>query len=103
SACTRAGAEYLRSRATECAGKVLYAPHGIEISKYQFSVQRPIFQPQARVLAVGRLVEKKGFPILLSALALLQAQEYSVRATIIGEGPQQTELQKQVTPELDVR
>ncbi len=40
-----------------------------------------------RVLAAGRLVEKKGYPVLLDAIALVAASGRQVRCRIIGEGP----------------
>ena len=39
-----------------------------------------------RVLAVGRLVEKKGFDVLLDALALLRDRGVPFEATILGDG-----------------
>lgn len=93
--CTRAGAEYLQNCAPESAGKVLYAPHGVEIACYPFHAQRKLHSP-VHVLAVGRLVEKKGFLILLDALAHLQDENIAVQLTIIGEGPQRSELEERI-------
>jgi glycosyltransferase involved in cell wall biosynthesis len=45
-----------------------------------------------RVLAVGRLVEKKGFRHLLEAAALLQAQAPLDALAIVGDGPLRDEL-----------
>ncbi|MDN4477754.1 glycosyltransferase [Demequina sp. SYSU T00039] len=44
----------------------------------------------ARVLAVGRLVEKKGFDVLLAALRLTSAP---VELTLVGDGPDRTRLE----------
>jgi glycosyltransferase involved in cell wall biosynthesis len=50
------------------------------------------FDPDGRardadhVLSVGRLVEKKGFLVLVDALALLAASGRAVRATFVGDG-----------------
>ena len=38
-------------------------------------------------VAVGRLVEKKGFPYLIDACRLLRERGYAFRCTIIGDGP----------------
>jgi len=46
-----------------------------------------------RALAVGRLVEKKGFGDLLEALGRLRATEPQLHATIVGEGPLRGELE----------
>jgi colanic acid/amylovoran biosynthesis glycosyltransferase len=45
-------------------------------------------------LAVGRLVEKKGFSVLVQALKLLQDRGVTFRARIIGEGKDRPELQR---------
>ena len=47
------------------------------------------------VVFLGRLVREKGADILVDALALLAAGGTRLRATIIGSGPQQEELQAQ--------
>jgi glycosyltransferase involved in cell wall biosynthesis len=89
--CTRAGTGRLQSL-TPDAGKVLCAPHGIEIDNYEYRERRASSTPP-HVLAVGRLVAKKGFDDLLRAVSLLRA-EYSVSATIIGEGGERAALEK---------
>lgn len=63
-------------------------PHGIDLSRFtpkEFPIEKPL-----RLLSVGRLVEKKGFDILLRAVSKLQA-EFSLR--IIGEGPERGRLE----------
>ena len=45
-----------------------------------------------RILAVGRLVEKKGFADLIKACALLKEQGVSFRCDIIGKGSEQANL-----------
>jgi colanic acid/amylovoran biosynthesis glycosyltransferase len=47
------------------------------------------------VVAVGRLVEKKGFDVLLDALALLHQRHPEVRAVIAGDGALAGDLQAQ--------
>ncbi len=44
------------------------------------------------ILAIGRLVEKKGFHILLHACALLRDRGQSFRCDLIGKGPQESTL-----------
>ena len=54
-----------------------------------------------RVVSVSRLVEKKGFPILLDACRLLK-DRVALRCDIFGDGPMMAALQAQVTEfELD--
>lgn len=45
------------------------------------------------VLAVGRLVEKKGFVYLLEACAILQRQGVPFSCVIVGEGPERSRLE----------
>jgi len=94
SCCTREGTNYLQSLAPELANKVFYAPHGIEISNYEFQERRDKYNP-IRVLAVGRLVEKKGFEELLREVSsLASCTRYHFQLTIIGDGPLRGKLQK---------
>lgn len=83
--CTRAGQQFLQQQVPACAAKVLYVPHGLEMAAYPF--RQPDLQAPMRLLSVGRLVEKKGFSVLLEALAILKAQSQPFQATIIGDGP----------------
>lgn len=67
-------------------------PHGVDLRRF-----RPQPQPHAgtlRLLAVGRLVEKKGFHILLAALTRLKSP-FHLR--IIGDGPEREHLSNMIT------
>ena len=86
--CTREGAKYLKSLSPNLASRVLYAPHGIEISNYEFRARSELQAP-IRILAVGRLVEKKGFSVLLEAM-----KDNDFHLEIIGEGPEKNALEK---------
>ena len=48
------------------------------------------------ILSSGRLVEKKGFPVLIAACALLREQGYPFRCTIAGSGPDEAALRAQI-------
>ncbi len=66
-------------------------PHGVDLERF-----RPAPPPQAGVLtilAVGRLVEKKGFPVLLNAAARMLAP---FRLRIVGDGPLRADLEAQI-------
>lgn len=88
--CTRAGVKHLREINASCAEKVIYAPHGIEADAIAFPSWQPPEVPL--ILAVGRMVEKKGFGVLLDALAILRAQNCAFQAQIIGDGPLRDQL-----------
>jgi glycosyltransferase involved in cell wall biosynthesis len=100
SVCTRSGQEHLQALAPTHVEKILYIPHGLQTALYPF---REVELSASRtLLSVGRLVEKKGFGVLLQALSILQAQggsrshEYSITANIIGEGPQRRILERTI-------
>jgi glycosyltransferase involved in cell wall biosynthesis len=66
-------------------------PHGVDLERF-----RPSPPPPAAVLtilAVGRLVPKKGFPVLLDAASRLLAP---FRLRIIGDGARREDLQRRI-------
>lgn len=66
-------------------------PHGVDVGRFQ---PRPLpTEPPLQILAVGRLVEKKGFDVLIKACAQLS---FSFRLRIVGEGPWRTCLERLV-------
>lgn len=62
--------------------------------------QEPPPTPGARVdelvLGVGRLVEKKGFDLLIDAIAILAPSRPRLRCVIVGDGDQRAALEQQV-------
>jgi glycosyltransferase involved in cell wall biosynthesis len=75
--------EHLRSAYGPDADRVHRVYNGIDVTAAGWS--GPADRPPL-VVAVGRLVEKKGFDVLLDALALLHERCPSVRAVIAGDG-----------------
>lgn len=65
--------------------KLLPIYHGVRAEELQ--VERHPETPPL-VLAVGRLVEKKGFHHLITAMALLRKGRLPFRCAIVGEGPE---------------
>jgi len=76
---------------------VLY--HGTDIGRFNPVGRRP---EGGRVLSVGRLVPKKGYPTLLRALALLAAQGMDFTCDIFGEGELRPALEAEIAS-LDLR
>jgi glycosyltransferase involved in cell wall biosynthesis len=89
--CTRTGLDRLQSLCP--AGKPVHLVyHGLRLDRFKplplFRSPRDGTNPEApvRLLSVGRAVEKKGFDVLLDALALLP-QDCAWQWTHIGGGP----------------
>ena len=66
-------------------------PHGVDLGR--FAPTPPPRPKPLRVLAVGRLVEKKGFAVLIDAVAGLTA---AFRLQIVGAGPLRAPLEDDV-------
>jgi colanic acid/amylovoran biosynthesis glycosyltransferase len=57
------------------------------------SVERPWqCHPTLHIGSIGRLVEKKGFDVLLRAVATLKKKDYSINVSLAGEGPLKQDL-----------
>lgn len=95
-ACTRSGAERLRSLAAR-PERVLYAPHGLPLAQWPRREWQP-YEPARpfQILSVGRLVPKKGFDVLLRSLQLWLSDhpDRAWQATIIGDGPERARLER---------
>ena len=86
---------HLRHEVSAAAARVHRVYNGIELEHFPFSV--PDDRPP-RILAVGRLVEKKGFDDLIDACAAMaMAQDCGAfECRIVGEGVQGDALRRQV-------
>ena len=71
--------------------RVELVPHGVDLSRFD-PAPVPETEP-LRLLAVGRLIPKKGFEVLLEAIADLSGP---VRLRIVGEGPLRERLEAAV-------
>jgi len=71
-------------------GNPLLVPHGVDLDR--FHPATTVRGKTLQVLAVGRLVEKKGFADLIDALALVCIP---VELTIVGDGPLRSALAAQ--------
>jgi glycosyltransferase involved in cell wall biosynthesis len=86
---------YLRAAFPEAARSVHRVYNGLDLDVFTFAAG-----PRRReVVAVGRLVEKKGFDVLIEAIAILAARGIDVPCSIAGDGPLAGLLQEQAAQE----
>src|SRR5215470_6373759 len=86
-------ARFLRERFPHRADCVCRIYNGLDLSEFgraDFSSKPPL------IIAVGRLIPKKGFGDLIRACALLAERGKSFRCEIIGEGPLEDQLRRQI-------
>jgi glycosyltransferase involved in cell wall biosynthesis len=86
-------AQFLRERFPDRGGHVHRIYNGLDLSHFgrtDFSSVPPL------IIAVGRLIPKKGFGDLVRACALLAQDGKSFQCEIIGEGPAENDLRKQI-------
>ncbi len=89
--------DYNRRRVREVEGDVgthVYVPCGVDVEAFEPTATPADADPH--VVAIGRLVPKKGFADLIDALALLRDEGRLVDCTIVGDGPLMDELTAQV-------
>ncbi|MGH9882586.1 MAG: glycosyltransferase family 4 protein, partial [Pyrinomonadaceae bacterium] len=86
--------QFLRDTYASAAARVERIYNGLDLE--QFSFEAPDARPP-RIVAVGRLVEKKGFVDLVQACAILKQRGLGFSCSIVGTGPLQAELQEQIT------
>jgi glycosyltransferase involved in cell wall biosynthesis len=94
-ACSHSAAAELRRIAVAHGGsgaEVIYAPHGVDVDRFRpgpegsDATDRTGLDEPVRLLTVGRLVPKKGYPTLVSALAELADRGVPFTCRIIGGG-----------------
>jgi glycosyltransferase involved in cell wall biosynthesis len=72
---------------------VIYNPINIrDITESASLIERPSEKIPFKVIMAGRLTDQKDYPTMLRALKDLLARGYSVRLTILGEGPEKKKL-----------
>ena len=85
--------EHLRATFGAAADGVVRIYNGLDLTRFRYAdpAQRPPV-----VAAVGRLVEKKGFDVLLEAVAVLVRDGRTLRLDLVGTGPCEASLRAQV-------
>jgi glycosyltransferase involved in cell wall biosynthesis len=78
----------------EGAGVLTRAGSRIRVIPCGVAIPSECHPPSAgQILAVGRLVEKKGFDALLEAAAVVARRHAELRITIVGDGPERQRLE----------
>jgi glycosyltransferase involved in cell wall biosynthesis len=78
------------------AGKVRRVYNGLNLQRFPFRSPNLLRQGPAAVLSVGRLVEKKGFEDLITAVGLLTERGCDLYLRIIGSGPLEPKLRQMI-------
>jgi len=87
--------QYLRSLMGDESSDIRRLYNGIDLTR--FRPDPSVAREQKLILAVGRLVEKKGFDNLIQACALLADRGLGFRCEIIGKGPLKQALSDHIT------
>jgi glycosyltransferase involved in cell wall biosynthesis len=85
---------YLLALAPDAADKFTVIRYGVPLTPVPAPPRLP--GPPFQLLSIGRMVPKKGFPVLLGACRALAAQGLDFHLTLAGDGPQSQELQELV-------
>ncbi|HEX4696631.1 MAG TPA: glycosyltransferase family 4 protein [Candidatus Udaeobacter sp.] len=86
-------ARFLQERFPKCADRVRRVYNGLNLAEFEratFSSTPPL------IVAIGRMIAKKGFADLISACGLLGQRSTAYHCQIIGEGPLKQQLRDQV-------
>lgn len=84
---------HLSGRFPASAAKLRRIYNGLDLQRFAYAPPRPDAQ---HILAVGRLVEKKGFHILIESIRLLHRAGRNVTCRIVGQGEEQENLAFQI-------
>ncbi len=93
--CTQYNVDHLRAQAPDAANRVHLVRHGLDLSAFGPPAPLPELELPHWV-AIGRLMEKKGFSHLIDAVAELEARGAPVRVTLLGGGPLEAALRKRI-------
>ena len=84
---------YLAATYDSAAAKVVRLYNGLNLARFAFTV--PSRTPR-EILAVGRLVEKKGFDVLIDACAILRDRGVAFQCRIVGDGAELANLRTRI-------
>ena len=93
--CTADNKRHLETVTGAAVRKVRVSYHGLDLRSFRPG-PRPKGSTRLEVLAVGSLLECKGFDILIEAVALLRKRGLDFHVTIAGGGPEEARLREAV-------
>lgn len=85
--------QFLFKNFPQISHKVHLVYNGLELARFPYTV-KSLPEKSLHIVGVGRLVEKKGFDVLIQAAALAQGQGLDLKVTIAGGGQLAESLQK---------
>jgi len=91
---TQINQRYLADFCPNLAGKVVNVYNGVSLPPP--AGPRPALKPPFNLLALGRMVPKKGFGVLLAACRVLAEQGLDFHLTLAGDGPERKKLREQI-------
>jgi len=94
--CTRHNVEHLEALCPDARPRIHLAYHGLDLDRVPQPTPISDAGP-AIILAVGRFIEKKGFPHLIDAASLLQRAGRRFELRLLGDGPDRRALESQVS------
>ena len=84
---------HLKSQFSQHAAKISRVYNGLNLRDFPFNASQ---DRRPCIVAVGRLVEKKGFADLIEACALLAKRGQKFTCHIVGDGPLRSQLERQI-------
>ncbi len=90
--CTHFNKSFLAERFPELdLTKIKVVYHGIDLSRFRRKQKTKNETPL--ILSIGRMVRKKGFPVLIEACRILKERGVAFKCQIIGDGPERPKLE----------
>lgn len=87
---------FLEANHPHLTGRIRLVRNGIDVTRFAYREPRPP-GPVLRVAAVGRLVEKKGFDVLVDAAALARSRGTRLEVRVAGDGELREDLAARIT------
>ena len=87
--------DYLEELLEGTGARLVLQRNALELSRFSYRDPAPA-SDTVRAVAVGRLVEKKGFADLIDALAILRDRGITIDTSIIGEGDLKEDLARRI-------